>query len=374
MMKAVIIDDERPAINVLRMFLERTCKVEVIASFQSAAKALNEMEKLKPDVVFLDIEMPEMTGIELASNIVLTEQDIEIVFVTAYNQYALEAFKVNAVDYLLKPVLEKDINKTVNRLMKILGKDLHIGQDNKVEARIQCFGGFEVYSDSNNQPLKWRTSKSKELLAYFFQNRGIPINKWKLCEVLWPEGDQNKIDINLHTTIYKMKKTLRSSNIDIDIKFINKAYVMNMNGIYSDVEEFEALIDENFIVKDDNVDKYKKAFSIYRNNYLEENDYIWSLDLKEVYLQKFIKLSQALVDFYIERQHYDKAITIMKRVLEMSPLEEHLHETLLNLYIMTDDRISFVKHYNFVKELFNAELGIELSDKLKIMYKMINLA
>jgi two-component SAPR family response regulator len=119
------------------MFLEKTGEIYIIASFQSATKVLNEIKKLKPDVVFLDIEMPEMTGIELASNIVLINCDIEIVFVTAYNQYALEAFKVNAVDYLLKPILQKDINKTVKRLMKICGKSPIVRKD-ELGARIQC--------------------------------------------------------------------------------------------------------------------------------------------------------------------------------------------------------------------------------------------
>lgn len=368
MLKAVIVDNEKPSIDVLKMFLEKTEQVIVVDTFQSPIKALNEIEKLEPDVIFLDVEMSEMSGIELASNIVLKDYNIEIVFVTAYDKYALQAFNVNAVAYLLKPILPKDVNRTVKRLMKVC-RDLPIEQKIKSQARIQCFGCFEVYSNSSVQPLKWRTSKSKELMAYFFQNRGEPISKWKLCEVLWPDGNQDKIDINLHTTIYKMKKTLRSFNIDVDIKFINKSYIMNIKDIYSDVEEFELLVNDEMAVKDDNVEKYEKAFSIYNSNYFEENDYTWSIDLREAYLQKFVKLSKNLARFYIKKTNYDKAITVIKKCLEMSPLEEDLHETLLYVYFLKNDRISFLHHYSSMLELFTVELGIEPRNTLKGMYK-----
>jgi two-component SAPR family response regulator len=368
MLKAVIVDDEKPAIDILKIFLEKTGQVAVINTFQNPKKALNEIEKLKPDVVFLDVEMFGMSGIEVASNISLMDHNSEIVFVTAYDKYALQAFNVNALAYLLKPILEKDINKTVKRLMKVCG-ELPMKQEVKLQARIQCFGEFEVYSNLSGQPLKWRTSKSKELMAYFFQNRGIPISKWKLCEVLWPEGNQDKIDINLHTTIYKMKKTLRNFNIDVDVKFVNKAYIMNMKGVYSDIDEFDSLVEDKIIISDSNIDKYERAFSLYTNNYFEEDDYYWSIDLKEVYLQKFIRISKNLADFYIEKHNYDRAIIVIKKGMKISPLEEDLHETLLYIYVLTNDRISFLNHYDSLLELFTEELGIEPRNTLKGMYK-----
>lgn len=367
MLKAVIIDDEKPSIDILKLFLEKTEKVKVACTFQNPKKALDKLEKINPDVVFLDVEMNGISGIEAASNISLMNHNIEIVFVTAYDKYALQAFNVNALAYLLKPVLEKDICKTVERLIKVC-KGASVTQQIKPQIKIQCFGEFEVYSSSNNQPLKWRTSKSKELMAYFFQNRGIPISKWKICDVLWPEGNQDKIDINLHTTIYKMKKTLRDFNVDVDIKFINKSYIMNINNVYSDVDEFESLIDNKMDIKNSNIENYEKAFSMY-NNYLEENDYYWSLEIKEDYLQKFIKISRGLADFYIEKDNYNDAVRVLKRGLEMSPLEEDLHETLLYIYVSTEDRVSFIQHYNSLMELFTEELGIEPKNALKGLYK-----
>jgi two-component SAPR family response regulator len=368
MLKVIIIDDERHSIDILKILLENTKQVTVINTFQSPIQALNGINNIQPNVIFMDINMPEMNGIKLANNIRLINNNVEIVFVTTCDKYAFQAYSVDALDYLLKPISQDSIDKVIKRLIKIYS-NYSIKQSNKSQARIQCFGEFEVYSDSSVEPLQWRTSKSKELMAYFFQNRGTPISKWKLCEVLWSGDDRDKVDVQLHTTIYKMKKTLKNAKIDIDVKYSNHAYIMTIKDVYSDVEEFKVLVNNKININDNNIKQYEKAISLYKNNYFEENDYIWSLDLKEVYLQKFIKISEELADFYIKNRDYDKAIILLRKALKISPLEECLHELLLQIYIIKQDRTTFIKHYKLLTNLFSEELGIELDINLKNMYK-----
>jgi len=114
--KALIIDDEPAALEALKMKLDMYCeKVEVAAVCSSAKEGLQAINEHKPDLVFLDIEMPWMNGFEmldcLGDNI-----DFDVVFVTAYDQYAIRAFKVKAMDYLLKPVDKDDLVSCVDRV------------------------------------------------------------------------------------------------------------------------------------------------------------------------------------------------------------------------------------------------------------------
>lgn len=116
LIKALIIDDEPAALEALKMKLEMYCEnVEVLAVCSSAKEGLQAINEHKPDLVFLDIEMPWMNGFEmldcLGDNI-----DFDVVFVTAYDQYAIRAFKVKALDYLLKPVDKDDLTSCVDRL------------------------------------------------------------------------------------------------------------------------------------------------------------------------------------------------------------------------------------------------------------------
>lgn len=117
MLSAVVIDDELFAREELTELLEETGKIEVIAQASNAIEGLKFINQLKPDVVFLDIQMPQITGIELLG---MLDPDTmpKVVFVTAYDEFAIQAFEDNAFDYLLKPVDTQRLDKTVRRLLK----------------------------------------------------------------------------------------------------------------------------------------------------------------------------------------------------------------------------------------------------------------
>ncbi len=114
-MKALIIDDERLARTELKRLLTPFKEIKVVGEAVNADDALEKMQELKPDLLFLDIQMPGKTGFEM-----LEELDAvpTVIFVTAYDEYALKAFEYNALDYLLKPIEPKRLEETVNKLVE----------------------------------------------------------------------------------------------------------------------------------------------------------------------------------------------------------------------------------------------------------------
>jgi len=115
MIKAIIVDDELTAIKSLKWEIENFCSgIEVMDSFTNPLKAISAINYLKPDCVFLDIEMPEMDGFQLLQE--LNYRTFDLIITTAYDSYALKAFKENAVDYLLKPVDTDDLLKSVSKI------------------------------------------------------------------------------------------------------------------------------------------------------------------------------------------------------------------------------------------------------------------
>ncbi|SHI34061.1 LytR/AlgR family response regulator transcription factor [Pseudozobellia thermophila] len=119
-MRAIIVDDEVAAINSLSWELRKhTDFISVIETFTSPKEAISGINYLKPDCVFLDIEMPEMSGFSLLDK--LEYRNFAVVITTAYNQYAIKAIKESAVDYLLKPVDEDDIACVIEKLKRING-------------------------------------------------------------------------------------------------------------------------------------------------------------------------------------------------------------------------------------------------------------
>ncbi|RTZ15075.1 two-component system response regulator YehT [Vibrio aquaticus] len=117
MLSALVIDDELFAREELTELLEETGEIDVIDHASNAIEGLKKINRLKPDVVFLDIQMPQITGIELLG-MLDPETMPKVVFVTAYDEFAIQAFEDNAFDYLLKPVDPERLNKTVFRLLK----------------------------------------------------------------------------------------------------------------------------------------------------------------------------------------------------------------------------------------------------------------
>ncbi len=113
MVKAIIIDDERLARTELRKLLQDHPEVEVIAEAANATEGLEKIDTLQPDLIFLDIQMPGKTGFDLLAEL---DRAPQVIFTTAYDEYALKAFEVNALDYLLKPVEPKRLTDALQKL------------------------------------------------------------------------------------------------------------------------------------------------------------------------------------------------------------------------------------------------------------------
>ncbi len=119
--KTLLIDDEQEALNRLKFHLKDFDELEIIGQCNNGKEALNNITKNKPDIVLIDIEMPEMNGIEVLRNI--KQVFPYFIFVTAYSHYAIEAFEQHAIDYILKPYSKERIKQALNRAISMIQRD-----------------------------------------------------------------------------------------------------------------------------------------------------------------------------------------------------------------------------------------------------------
>lgn len=122
-MTALIIDDEKKARNVLKILIEENCtKINTIIEAENLIDGINIIKSETPNIVFLDIEMPEHSGLELLDFIEKEIFNFEIIFTTAYSEYAIQAFQLSAIDYLLKPIKSNELKQAVDKALKFMGK------------------------------------------------------------------------------------------------------------------------------------------------------------------------------------------------------------------------------------------------------------
>ncbi len=122
-MKALIIDDEPKARRLLQLMIQENCsKIKTVITAEDLLSGIEVLKREQPQIVFLDIEMPEHSGLEILDFIDKTHHNFEVIFTTAYSEYAIRAFELSAIDYLLKPIRVDKLQSAINKALLSIGK------------------------------------------------------------------------------------------------------------------------------------------------------------------------------------------------------------------------------------------------------------
>lgn len=208
--RAILVDDESRARSVLKSLLERNCpEVELLYSCVNVMQAVEKIEELQPDLVFLDVQMPQYNGYELINFV--KEVNFQIIFVTAYDQYALKAFELCATDYLLKPV---DREKLKNAVIKVANKV-------KVKQNIEIYK--ELIDTLNDK-------KYTQLIISLTE--GKKVIKFSDLVSIKGEGSYSSIYLKDGTSLITSKNLKHFQDLlEVDKRFLrcHKSWIVNFN-------------------------------------------------------------------------------------------------------------------------------------------------
>ncbi|HEX3076690.1 MAG TPA: response regulator [Lachnospiraceae bacterium] len=197
MIRVIVVDDEWYNLEEISDLILRSEGMEVVGKYQNPVLALDEITDTMPDVAFLDIEMPEFDGLTLAERLLEKLPTLSLAFITSWNQYAVQAFDLNAIDYIMKPINTERFERMIGKIRN----DVYWRRTSSKPARlkIQCFERFETRIDGI--PVKWERSKSEELFAYLLMNHNTYINKNTIIENLWGDYEPRRALQNLQTSL-----------------------------------------------------------------------------------------------------------------------------------------------------------------------------
>lgn len=296
-MKAILIDDEYYALKGLEMELLEVGDIDVIGMYEDESIALKEVEKLKPDLVFLDINMPEIKGTSLFNQIKKVCPLTEIIFVTAYNEYAVEAFELNAFDYIVKPIRKERLEKTIERLKNSSKIEEKSSSNMKID--IKCFGGFSIKRNDLALAIHWRTKKVEELIAYLACCQGEFIPKAKIAGVLWPDIDESKSKSNLYLTYHYLKKQSEQNGFDFPIESMKGKMRIKREEVEVDIDKFVKEVENIGDINEKNINKAYETLRLYTEPLLDGYYYEW-ISEKEYALTLLYEQLQSKINEFLK--------------------------------------------------------------------------
>ena len=224
-LRVLIVDDEEPSLWVLKDFLKQNQNIEIIGECTDGKSAVRAIKKHSPDVVFLDIQMPGMSGFDVIKEVGLDNMP-EVVFATAFRRHAVEAFEIHAFDYLVKPISRKRVNETVSRLLDKFAQEKVIQSKEKLgrllaEPRLLALLGRQEDQD-----------ESKEVDRFALEHQGKIVQI--LCrEIDWIESQQQYVELHSEGKSYLYTASLSNLEIVLGEEFlrVHRGYIVNCSAI-----------------------------------------------------------------------------------------------------------------------------------------------
>lgn len=260
MIRAIIVDDEPNAREGLCLLLEQQKEIEIIAQCENGISAIRAIDALKPDLVFLDIQMPKVNGFEVLNSI--NYKIPYVVFVTAYDEYAVKAFEINAQDYLLKPFTDERFQTVLD--LAIQNLQANHNQSELIEKLVASYLSYQVKNEEMEQLIKpvpgWNkmTIKNKGRIVFV-----------DYVDISWIEGYDYCVKVHTATKTHVVRATLKEMEKKLDAhRFlrVSKSALVNMEYV-KEIQTF-GKIDLLVIMKDQTQIKVSRNYKSNLEKYI----------------------------------------------------------------------------------------------------------
>lgn len=367
----MIVDDEPLALDYAKKVLSGHSEVEVIGSFTDPIACLEAAEKKAPHIAFLDIQMPEINGLEVAERLLEINPNMYIVFLTAYDVFAVEAFELAALDYIIKPLKEDRLEKTISRYQKNVmaygDKESH--KEEVLRIQIGEYLSFEI-EDNKFSPIVWRTAKAQELFIYLLQNHGNYVEKETLMELLWEDKNLESSASLLYTNVYNVRKALKQFEEHFVLKNRLDGYVLELNNVEVNVLDWEQKSSHLPPISPTNIAEYEQMILSFENKYFMKHDYVWLEPKRHILTKLWKSLIEDVVQYYTERNEFEEAIQLLEKLVEEYTEDEQIYFELMKLYNHIGDIDAIAAKYRLLIQHLRRELDAPPSSEIQEWYKV----
>jgi two-component SAPR family response regulator len=366
-MRVLVVDDEPVMLLAMKRLLSKAEGIELAGSFRNAAEALDFVRDNPVDLAFLDIQIGADNGLELARSLRMLCADADIVFTTSHAEYAMPAYDVYPLDYMVKPISGKRLEQTIARAASRRGASVGAA-DGQVPQRltVRGLGSFEVFSRQAGE-VKWTSKKSAELFAYLLVHRGRSVTRARIVEDIFPDMPLKNAEIYLNTAVYQLRKALALHGFKEAILSTSEQYRADLNHMDVDFIQFEQGMEglSETTTEAEGLDLEKR----YAGELFEDKSYVWAAAERERLGIAYDSFAKPLVKRLLDRQQYREAARIARRLAARNEFDEEANLLLLTVLGSMGDWQSLHSSYERYTGILFQELGLQPSEKLRRIYE-----
>jgi len=366
-LKVLLVDDEPAMLLAMRMLLTKMEGVELVGSFRHAAEAIEWMQADKVDLAFLDIQLVNESGLELAKRLRELDPELNIVFTTSHTEFSMQAYDVYPLDYMVKPISRKRLTQTIARATARHAAGVHTDKAKSALLAISGLGCFAAVSKQASN-VKWISRKSKEVFAYLLMYQGRNIHKERMLEDIFGNMPYRNAEVYLNTAVYQLRKTLAEHGYKEVILSAQEKYRVDIEQLDVDFIRFEQAADRLMLIDETNEAIAIELERQYTGELFEDTSFDWAMAERDRLSGIYIAFAMRLTEWLRESKKYREAAYIAARMVVRNEFDEECNLVLLRLYAAIGDRQSLQAHYVKYRTLLQEELGIEPSPLFEQVY------
>ncbi len=387
MINVLIVDDEDLSLKRLNRILTASGEVEVCGAFHDPEQAIEYARKHPIDAAFLDITMPRVSGMTLIGELRKFRPSLPVVLVTGYEEYAVQAFDHEVIDYVIKPVTAERLHRSILRIKQRIEEISAGSRENEStseaenpEAGVQAaaeprltvrlFGGFAIHGgDGADGPLKLRTPKTEELLAFLLYNRST--TREVLTDTLWKDLSPQKASTNLNSTLYYVRRAIGDGGDNPIILKDRSGIRVDREAIDCDLYEFEELFRQMRRTPEHRQDpeRFERMDALYAGEFLQDRQYEWAFARARQLEMDFIAMLDTAARYHAKIEQPLRALYYLERILQLDPIREDAHREIILLYLSLGRKSDANRQYRTLEKVLDEELGSKPSAEIERMMR-----
>ncbi|WP_158606402.1 response regulator [Paenibacillus ginsengarvi] len=367
-MKVILVDDEPTMHLILRKMLAKLSGVQVAGAFtdtKSAASFL--LQNADVGLAFVDISMPGESGMAFAHQLDALGSPVQVIFVTSHKQYALEAFELAVLDYLVKPIAQERLQRAVDRA---LASRRHASQRSQLSTTVITMLG-DVSVSNGARRVKWISRKCAELFAYLLLYQGKRIPRSRLVTDIFGGMLQAGAENYLNTTVYQLRKSLEPLGLRDAVRSENDGYTLELKDPLIDYKDFEMQAEQLQAIERDDIENATRIERLYTGDLYGDKAYVWAVHETEHYAELYASLVKRLAVALTLHGDTTTASKLLFKLKERNPLDESVIRQLMAICERSGDKKGLTALYTDYVRLLSRELGIRPSEDLIRLYDLL---